>query len=335
MANSSQQKLKLLYLQKILLEKTDENHGMTIAELIEALKKYGVTAERKSIYSDLQAIEIAGLDICTQKTSTTRYFVGNRNFETAELKMLVDAVQSAKFITPKKSLSLIKKLEGLVSEHEAKMLHREVCISKGSKSPNEKIYYIVDALHNAIAANLKISFRYYQWDLDFSSRKKITERERREIPYVVSPWALKWDDEKYYLIGYDSNAEMIKHYRIDKMAEIEICNSKREGYDEFKKLNIEKYSDEIFSMFGGERTNVTLSVDNSLIGVITDRFGSDLFIIKESEHRFRVSVSVALSTQFYAWIFGLGSKIKILAPTKAVNGFSEMLCDTLKEYKNV
>ncbi len=333
MAKASMQKLKLLYLQKILLEKTDEKHGMTASEIISALSAYGISCERKSLYNDLQALEIAGIDICTEKTSTTRYYVGSRNFETAELKLLVDAVQSARFITPKKSFALIKKLEGLVSEHEGKQLHREVYITGGSKALNEKIYYNVDALHNAIAANSKISFQYYQWEINLESRQKIVKRERKPEPYIVSPWALRWDDENYYLIGYDSGSGKIKHYRVDKMEAISLCDSEREGKEEFEKLNIENYTGGVFSMFGGDETEVTLSVDNSLAGVIADRFGPDIFITRESGNSFRVAVRVALSSQFYAWIFGLGSKIKIISPENAVSGFEEMISDIAEKYK--
>ncbi len=323
MARSSRQKQKLLCLQKILLEKTDENHGLTINEIIQALDAYGIKAERKSLYSDIEELNNFGLDVCKTKSSTVRYFVATRDFEVAELKLLVDAIQSSKFITLDKSLKLIKKIEGLVSENEGKQLQRQVYVSNRVKNLNEKIYYNVDDIHTAISQNKQITFKYFQWTVDFiTGGKHIVRTERRNSEeYRVSPWALCWDDENYYLIAYDKNAGIIKHYRVDKMESIKVTDDERDGGDKFEKFDVAHYSKSVFSMFGGEETEVKLSVDNSLIGVIVDRFGSDIFIVKESESSFTVSVKVMLSPQFYAWVFGLGDKMKILEPKSVADEF--------------
>ncbi len=332
MPRGSMQKLKLLYLQKIMLEKTDENHGLTVNEIIAELAAYGVSAERKSIYDDLRALETYGLDICRTKTSTTHYYVGSRNFEIPELKLLVDAIQSSKFITEKKSLTLIKKLEGLLSKHDGIKLRRQVYVLNKGKNMNEKIYYNVDALHTAIANDVQVTFIYYKWDVDFGSVRRIVKRKRREEAYRVSPWALRWDDENYYLIAFDREAGFIKHYRVDKMDLIEATEKKREGREQFEKLDIARYGKSMFSMFGGEETEITLSVDNSLVGVIADRFGSDIFISKETDATFRVSVRVMLSPQFYAWLFGLGSRIRIIEPASAAEEFRKQLDDASRLY---
>lgn len=326
MAKSSMQKQKLLYLQKIMLEKTDENHGLTANEIKQALEAYGIRTERKSLYDDLKILETFGLDICRTRTTTVKYYVGSRDFEVPELKLLVDAIQSSKFITHKKSLSLIKKLEGLVSENEGKQLQRQVYVSNRVKNINEKIYYNVDTLHNAIACEKQVAFKYCNWEIDFGSEKKIVKVERKNgALYKVSPWALCWDDENYYLVAYDSDAQMIKHYRVDKMESIEISGDERDGRKTFEKFDLAGYMKGVFSMFGGEQANVKLSVDNSLIGVIVDRFGSNVIIAKESETSFTVNVDVMLSPQFYAWVFGLDTKVRILSPQKAVDEFNQNL----------
>lgn len=326
MARTSMQKQKLLCLRKILLEKTDEKNGLTISEIIAELKSYGIEAERKSLYDDLKVLELYGLDVCRTKTSTVRYYVGSREFELPELKLLVDAIQSSKFITHKKSLSLIKKLGGLVSVQDSKQLQRQVVVANRVKTVNERIYYNVDSIHTAILNDRQISFKYYNWVLDFDSADKIVKKERKNgSKYVVSPWALCWDDENYYMIAYDKNAEMIKHYRVDKMGTITVTDSNRDGKHMFEKFDLAGYSKGIFSMFGGEEETVMLSVDNDMIGVIVDRFGKNLFVTKETDEKFCVSVSVMLSPQFYAWVFGLGGKVRILSPQKAVDEFKEQL----------
>lgn len=334
MARSSMQKQKLLYLRKIMLEKTDENHGLTLNEIIAELESYGIKSERKSLYDDLKILENYGLDICRTRTKTVRYYVGSREFEIPELKLLVDAIQSSKFITHKKSLSLIKKLEGLVSENDGKQLQRQVYVANRVKTVNEKIYYNVDKIHNAISANKQISFLYFKTVVNFGSEQKIVNVVRRDgKPYIVSPWALCWDDENYYMIAYDEEAQILKHYRVDKMESITVLDDARIGGENFEKFDIAGYSKSVFSMFGGEEADVTLSVDNSLVGVIADRFGSDVFITRESDSTFCVSVKVMLSPQFYAWVFGLGNKVSIISPDSVVRDYKTKIADVLAEYE--
>ena len=322
MARSSRQKQKLLYLQKIMLEKTDENHGLTIKEIIELLAGYDIKAERKTLYEDLEILQTYGLDICKTRSSTVKYYVGSRDFELPELKLLVDAIQSSKFITHKKSLSLISKLEGLVSHNEGEQLQRQVYVTNRVKTVNEKIYYNVDYIYNAISQNRQINFKYFKWDVDFGGEKKIVKVERKDGKiYTVSPWALCWDDENYYLVAYDAEAEMIKHYRVDKMEYIELTDKERDGGKKFENFDIAKYTKGVFSMFGGEETDVDLSVSNELIGVIVDRFGSNIFIRQESENTFQVSIKAVLSPQFYAWLFGLGNRVKIISPQNAIDEY--------------
>lgn len=320
------QKQKLLYLRRIMLEKTDENHGLTSSEILAELAAYGIQAERKSLYDDLQVLEKFGMDICKTKSSTVKYYVGSRDFELPELKLLVDAIQSSKFITEKKSFSLIHKLEGLASVYEGKELQRQVVISNRAKTMNERIYYLVDNIQNAIATDRKISFRYYRWELDYSGMEKIVKREKVKVGgYVASPWSLCWDDENYYLIAYDSSSNSIKHYRVDKMDKIRLLEEPRDGGKTFEKFDLAGYSKGVFSMFGGTKTNVRLSVDNDCVGVIADRFGKDIYVTKESDSTFSVSVDVMTSKQFYAWVFGLGGKVRIISPQNVVDEFKKQL----------
>lgn len=326
MARSSMQKQKLLYLQKIMLEKTDENHGLTINEIKDELESYGIKSERKSLYDDIEILQSFGLDICTVRTTTVRYYIGNRDFQIPELKLLVDAIQSSKFITRKKSLELIEKLGRLVSENESSQLRREVYVTNRVKTVNEHIYYNVDKIHNAISENKKIGFQYFKWELDTTNGNKIVKTARKNGEYYrVSPWALCWDDENYYLIAYDSEAEIIKHYRVDKMERIRLLKDERDGSELYKDFNPARYAKSVFSMFGGEECEVKLLVDNNFIGVIVDRFGSDLFIVKHDEHSFTVNVNVMLSPQFYAWVFGLGGGVRILAPERAIFEFKDKI----------
>ncbi len=309
-----------------MLEKTDENHGLTINEIKDELESYGIKAERKSLYDDIEILQSFGLDICTVRTNTVKYYIGNRDFQIPELKLLVDAIQSSKFITRKKSLELIEKLGHLVSENDGSQLRREVYVTNRVKTVNEHIYYNVDKIHNAISENKKISFQYFKWELDTTNGNKIVKTARKNgEAYRVSPWALCWDDENYYLIAYDSEAEIIKHYRVDKMERIRLLKDERDGSELYKDFNPARYAKSVFSMFGGEECEVKLLVDNNFIGVIVDRFGSDLFIVKHDEHSFTVNVNVMLSPQFYAWVFGLGGGVRILAPEKAVLEFKDKI----------
>lgn len=315
MAKGPNQKLKLLYLMKILLEKTDELHSITMPDILSSLDAYGVTAERKSIYDDFETLRLYGMDILGEQRNKTYYYrVGKRDFELAELKLLVDAVQSSKFITAKKSSELIKKLENQGSKYEASQLQRQVYVTERIKTMNESIYYNVDKIHTAISSNVKIEFQYFQWNVD----KKMELRKNGEY-YCISPWALSWDSENYYLIGYDCEAEIIKHYRVDKMLHIELIEEKREGKELFDKFDIAVYSKKMFGMYDGKIENVKLECENRLAGVIIDRFGKNVNIVRTDSDHFKVNIEVAVSQQFLAWVISIGEGLKIIGPENVVN----------------
>ena len=320
------QKLKMLYLVKIFSEETDDQHPLTMPEIIQKLAAYGVNANRKTLYQDFEELREYGLDIIANKVGHDCFYnLGSRDFELPELKLLVDSVQSAKFITDKKSAELIKKLESLVSRYEGKQLHRQVVISGRIKTMNESIYYNVDRLHEAIGSGCQIRFKYYQWNVN-----KEMELRKDGAWYQVSPWALMWDDENYYLVAYDADEDIIKHYRVDKMLQITVTKDKRLGQDQFKKFDMPRYTKSLFGMYGGEEVKVTLECTNDMAGVIIDRFGKDVIIAPAGPDHFRVTVNVTLSNQFLGWVMAMGDGMKIVAPAKVVDRMKselERLCD--------
>lgn len=328
MARGSNQKLKILYLMKIFLEKTDELHSITMVEIISLLKAYGITAERKSLYDDIEALRTYGIDIIgEQKDKKYYYRVVSRQFELAELKLLVDSVQSAKFITTKKSNELIKKIEELASEHEAKQLQRQVYVAGRIKTDNESIFYNVDVIHNAIVENTKIKFQYFQWDVD---KKKELRHDGKY--YCISPWGLSWDDENYYLVGYDSEAEIIKHFRVDKMLHITQTEEKREGKENFTQLDMAAYAKKVFGMFNGKEQTVKLKFENSFAGVVIDRFGKSVQMVRQGDKHFTININVAVSRQFLSWIMSLGEGVEIIAPHSVVEQMKEEIRQLGKRY---
>lgn len=310
MPKGTNQKFKLYRLAQLMLEQTDDEHYITMPEILAGLGNYGITADRKSIYQDLKDLEVLGIEVEGEPDGKGyHYHVVSRPFELPELKLLVDVIQSSRFITEKKTNALIRKLEKLVSRYEANRLQRQVFVSGRIKTMNESIYYAVDTIHNAISDNKKIRFQYYQWNV-----KKEMVLRRGGAFYEISPWGLSWDSENYYLVGFDSEAGEIRHYRVDKMLRIQMTDKAREGKEHFRKLDMADYAKKSFGMFGGEEKTVKLLVDHQLAGVIVDRFGKDVHMIPVDEKHFTVSVTVMVSSQFLGWIFSLGEKVEILGP---------------------
>ena len=329
MPKSSNQKLKLLYIIKILSEQTDEEHCISTQQLIEELAKYDIKAERKSIYDDINQLIDFGYDIILIKSRVNGgYYMAGREFELAELKLLVEVVQSSKFITLKKSKELIAKIEKLASKPEAKQLQRQVYVANRIKTANESIYYIVDDIHRAIQNNEQISFQYLEWNLE----KKLMPRRDGKL-YRVSPWALTCKDENYYLIAHDNEEDKIKHFRVDKMGSIKaLSNVKREGSSLFERFDIADYANKTFSMYGGKEESVTMQLENHLIGVVMDRFGQDVSIRVRDEEHFSVRVTVAISGQFFGWLTGLGAGAKLIAPESVVMQYQEFIDGIIKNY---
>ena len=323
------QKLKMLYLVQLFSRETDDTHKLTMPEIISKLAADGVNADRKTLYQDFEELRRFGFDIISEKDGRNfYYYLGSRDFELPELKLLVDSVQSSKFITDKKSGQLIKKLESLVSRYEGSQLHRQVIIAGRVKTMNESIYYNVDKIHAAIGADRQIRFKYFDWNL-----KKEMEPRYGGRWYQLSPWALMWDDEKYYLVAYDSKHETIIHYRVDKMTQIGILDEKREGHEAFSKFNIAHYTNTLFGMYAGDETKVTIEAENRLVSVFIDRFGKDIIIAPVDEGHFRTTVTVAVSNQFFGWIMAIDGDVKIVAPDSVVMQMKALIERLAEKYK--
>jgi len=329
MAKSPNQKLKLLYLLKILTEQSDEEHCLSAQALIDALAAYGVAAERKSIYDDIAQLNDFGYDIVlTKSKSGGGYYLAAREFELAELKLLVETVQASRFLTLKKSRELIGKIEKLASRAQAGQLQRQVYVANRVKTANESIYYIVDDIHRAIQNNEQVSFQYLEWNLD---KELVPRRDGRR--YRVSPWALTCKDENYYLIAHDGKEDKIKHFRVDKMGRIEILSGvSREGAALFERFDIADYANKTFGMYGGREETVTLEFENRFVGVVIDRCGKDVPSRRRDEGHFTVRVRVAVSGQFFGWLTGLGTGARIVSPGEVAEAYQAHLKGTLAQY---
>ena len=329
MPRESSQKLKLLYVMRYLVRSSDEAHPVTVQQIIDFLGGGGIPAERKSIYDDVEALRRFGLDILQVKIGRqSGYYVGSREFELPELKLLVDSVQSSKFITHKKTLSLIRKIESLASVYEAQLLSRQVYVKNRIKTMNESIYYNVDEIHTGIARDRQIRFRYF----DYTVQKE--RRFRRDGGYyVVSPFALTWDDENYYLVAYDSTAAMIKHFRVDKMLDIGILDEPRDGRESFAALDMAEYAKKVFGMFSGREERVRMRFDNQLVGAVLDRLGREAMLVPDGESHFTVTAQVEVSPQFFAWVSGFGRLAQILGPDHVVQAMRAHAAEVLAMYE--
>ena len=321
--------MALLYMMRELLQKTDEDHSMNATDLIAALAAYDCEADRRTIYSNVEILQDFGIDVI-KKENGQGYYIGSRDFELPELKLLVDSVQSSKFITEKKSRELIGKLMQLTNEQKARQLNRSVFIRNRMKTGNEKVYYNVDTLHEAMNRNRQIRFKYGEW----TAAKELVEK-KGGTEYQVSPWALTWDDENYYLIAFDEAAGIIKHYRVDKMLKIGLTDEERVGRDSFEDFDLAAFSKKTFGMFGGPDANVVLRCRSNLAGVIIDRFGREISLVPEDGEHFHVHVTVAVSPQFFGWVTGIGPGIEIVSPADVREAYGAYLADILSKYTKV
>ena len=298
MARSANQKIKLLILKDYLLRNSDEGHPVTIPEIINELARYDIKAERKSLYDDIEALRLYGLDIVQSKGN---YFVGSRGFE--------------------------KKIEELASIYDAQLLERQVYVRNRVKSMNESVYYNVDSISDAINQDKAIRFKYFEFTVTKQRRIR-----KNGAWYEVSPFALMWDDENYYMLAWDSDSGSMKHYRVDKMLEITALDRVREGKEAFAAVDMSAYSKKIFGMFTGQDRQVKLRFMNHLAGAVIDRFGSDVILIPDDEDHFTVTLELAISPQFYAWTFGFGTDAEILSPEDIRAAASENAKSIYKMY---
>ncbi len=319
---------KLLALLEIFRTESDEDHPLTVKDLIERLSSYGITAERKTIYDDVAVLCDFGYDIVELKGRANAYYLGARRYELSELKLLVDAVECARFITRKKSDELIGKLTGETSKESGKALSRQVHNPARVKTMNESIYYNIDLLHTAISSDKSVAFHYFRWN-----EKKEKVLRRAGALHTVSPIALLWEDENYYLVGFDHENKDIRHFRVDKMLHITVSKQEREGKEQYKDFDPAAYAGGVFGMYAGKKESVTLKVKNELAGVIIDRFGKDITLAPDGDGHFRVYIRVAVSPNFLSWVMGFGADVTVLSPKSVIDEVKALAESVLLSYR--
>ncbi len=322
------QKLHIFHILEILMERTDEEHTLSAPDMIRILEdEYGMTCDRRTVYSDIETLQQLHVDIVALKGRIPGYFIASREFELPELKILVDIVQASKFISEKKSRELISKLEKLCSRHEARQLSSQVTIMNRPKTDSPVVFYNIGRLHEAIFRDRKIEFQYVSWTM-----LKTFELRHDGIFYIASPLSLIFDDENYYLIAYDEAARMVKHYRVDKMQHLSLLEEPRAARDRIRDFDLSAYAKKTIGMYGGEDAEVIIRGNKELAGVILDRFGRDIWMRPDGEDRFVAKVFVAVSPQFYGWMTAIGEGLEIIGPAHVREGMAEHLRRVLGNY---
>ena len=324
MPRSYDQKLKLLYIRDYLQQNSHVDHPVNATELIEMLQDHDIKCERKTIYSDIKALQEYGMDIVSLQGAEGGYYVASRNFELPELKLLIDAVQSSRYLTEQKSRELISKLCQECSVHDAQLMRRTIKVTGRVKSMNESIYHNIDFIQEAIAQDKQISFRYFSWDID-------GQREYRDKTYLASPYGICQDNDNCYLVSWTGD-HGITHYRVDRMSHLRIGEDPRIPCPELTGNAFNEYANRTFQMYAGETVNVKLRFHQSLINVVIDRFGRDTMLIPDGEDWFSFTVPVAISPMFLSWVIGFGEKAKILRPESAVEACRALCRQALSNY---
>lgn len=324
MPKSDNQKLKIFYILDYLERNSNASHPVRASELIDMLQRHNIQSERKSVYSDIAALQDYGVDIVSIPGKKGGYYIASRNFELPELKLLIDAVQSSRFLTEKKSRELIEKLCNQCNEHDARLMRRDVVVSGRVKSMNETIYYNVDAIQEAISQNRQITFRYFDWDLN-------GKRKYRDKSYEASPYGLCQDNENCYLLAL-SPRHGVTSYRVDRMADINLLPDERIPCPELTGKRLTEHANRLFQMYSGETATVKLRFHRSLINVVIDRFGRDTILIPDGDEHFLFTVNVAVSPMFLSWIIGFGSKARILYPQSVIDACKTMCVEAMGQY---
>lgn len=327
MTQSENKRLKLLYLRDYLLENTDENHTVKLTDIINHLQTaHGIEVERKTIYTDFSLLKEYGIEI-EYDAQAQGYRIVERVFEPYELQLLVDSVQSSKFITAKIAKEISDKLKKFASKHERKTLDRQNYVPNRIRNMNDSAFYGLNDIHACIANDKRLSFRYFTYTV----KKEKSYRKKGEV-YVVSPYGLIWNDSNYYLLAFERGR--MKHFRVDKMDSVTALDEEREGKDAFKALNLSERSSKLFSMYGGKEERVGLRFSNHLTGVVIDRFGKDDISMRpDGEDHFTVNVAVEISPQFFGWLCGLRRGVKIVSPDTVIKEMGEYVSSIAEMYQ--
>ena len=321
---SSDQRTKLLHILEYLLENTDENHFVKNADIQKYLSNRGIGADQRTVVSDIKTLQDYGYEV-EYDYREKAYHVISRDFELYQLQLLIDSVQSSKFIPQKEAKELSDKIKKLASRNERILLERRNYVANRVRSLNDSVFYHIDDIHSAIADGWKLSFHYFTYDL-----QKNKKYYKHGEDYIVSPYALVWNDDNYYLLAH--HAGMMKHFRVDKMDDIKIVKERREGVEAFKALKLSERSLKVFSMYGGTEETITLRFSNNLIGVVIDRFGRDIRISPDDDRHFKITVKVEVSPQFYGWLCGLGTGVRIIHPEEVAQKMGEYVRSIAKMY---
>ena len=325
MAKSENQKIKILYILDYLQKNSHQDHPVRASELMEMLERHNILCDRKTIYSDISVLQDFGIDILRVTGRNGGYYIASRNFQLPELKLLIDAVQSSRFLTEKKSRELIEKLCAQCNEQDARLVRRDVYVSGRVKSMNETIYYNVDAIQEAIAQNRQIGFRYFDWGID-------GKRVYRQKSYTASPYGLCQDNENCYLLAL-SPRHGITSYRVDRMSDITLTGEKRVPCPELTGKKLTDYANRLFGMYSGDTVAVKLRFHRDLSNVVIDRFGKDTMLIPDGDDHFVFTVQVAVSPLFLSWVVGFGSKAQILYPQSVIDECRALCKEVLGQYE--
>ena len=327
MAEIIHHRLKLFYLLDYLMENTDEHHSVSASDIIDHLQKaFEISATRKTLYSDLTVLKDHGIEINDFDQKEPGWKILGRDFQLYELQLLIDAVQSSKFITEKKARDISNKLKKFCSKHERPHLERRSYVPNRIRSENDSVFYGIDNIHACIDNDRKISFKYFT----YTANKKKRYLKKGE-PYIASPYALMWGDNNYYLVAFEQGK--IKHFRVDKMDNILPLDDEREGKAEFKAMKLSERSTKVFSMYGGREEAVKLKFSNHLTGVAIDRFGKNVMMIPEGDKHFIVNVDVEVSPQFFGWLCGLGRAVKVIFPESVAKEMSNFVSGIAEMYR--
>lgn len=335
MAKSENQKMRIIYLKEMLEKYTDIDHGLTMEEILEKLQKLDITSERRAIYDDIRLLGEDGYGLPIQKAAgkDKTYRLLEHDFTLQEVKLLVDSVQASKFLSEKKSRDLLIKLEKLCSCHEAASLKREMLVANRVKQMNETIFINIDIIQRAIAENRQITFRYFEYALD-SNNRKVRKYRSNGLPYYVSPWTMAYTDDNYYLLAYYGKHEEMRHYRVDRMDSIEILDALRQGEDAFNHIDQSQYTKYTFAMFHGKTEHVTIRFEHKLLNVMLDRFGSSVMAYQVDGEHYQITVPVSVSPQFFGWITGLGTQVRITDPYEVIRDYHQYLMNISEQYES-
>lgn len=323
MSRNEVQKIKLLALYDFLCRETDENNPLSTAEIIERLKFDGIAVERKALINDIKVLNEWGYEVQSFKKKSFYYYVGYRKFDTAELRVLMDAVQAARFINENKTVELCEKIAELAGKNNAEILNKTVVYNNTVKHDNKNLFYTVDVISRAIDQKIKISFEYFNYDVN---KKKVYRKERAR--YIVNPLALVLSGNNYYLVCYNDKYKNLSNYRIDRIENAAMENDKITPVKEFENFSVNEYCKQTFSMFMGELLTVELEADNDMIDEILDRFGKDVDVTYKQKSYFRIKVAVRVSPPFFAWIVQFQGRIKIKSPQSVKDELNKFISNT-------